>query len=398
MAAVVSGGARYEALLEAAAVPTRVSSFTHSFYRYPARFGERFVREAIRSFSRKGDVVLDPFCGGGTTIVEAMSLGRQAVGCDINTLGLLVASVKTTPLSERELDVLARWLDKLATCAVAPLLAANPASSDALLIGVPPHYRNLLANLVASLTKLPRGNVRDFARVLVLKTAQWALDGKEVLPRPTQFLARLETNFEEMKLALARFSESLVESKSEKTRDIGRRLINCSASEIHSQAFFEDRTSAKLVVTSPPYLGVHVLYNKWQVQGRAETRAPYFIAGVPDLGSPARYTLVPRHASSEEAYGRYFHAIHDSFKAVSQRLSAHSTVIQLVSFANTEAALPRYLEALRSASLELCDVYVSAVGGLSWRRVPSRRWYTRVGATADSDAAHEVLLVHRKRG
>lgn len=33
-----------------------------------------------------------------------------------------------------------------------------------------------------------------------------------------------------------------------------------------------------LILTSPPYPGVHVLYHRWQVQGRKETPAPFWIA------------------------------------------------------------------------------------------------------------------------
>jgi modification methylase len=40
------------------------------------------ARRAIESYSAPGDVVLDPMCGIGTTLVEAMHLGRNAVGIE----------------------------------------------------------------------------------------------------------------------------------------------------------------------------------------------------------------------------------------------------------------------------------------------------------------------------
>ena len=48
-----------------------VVGYTHNFYRYPARFSPLFARATIEAFSRSGDVVLDPFMGGATTLVEA---------------------------------------------------------------------------------------------------------------------------------------------------------------------------------------------------------------------------------------------------------------------------------------------------------------------------------------
>ena len=74
------------ALLRRAALDKQpVSGLTHRFYRYPARFSPIFARACIEAFSKPGDLVLDPYMGGGTTVVEAMALGRQAVGSDINS-------------------------------------------------------------------------------------------------------------------------------------------------------------------------------------------------------------------------------------------------------------------------------------------------------------------------
>ena len=70
-----------------------ISGLTHQFYRYPARFSPRFVRTAIEEFSSPGDTVLDPYMGGGTTIVEAYANGRQAIGNDVNSLAVFVARV-----------------------------------------------------------------------------------------------------------------------------------------------------------------------------------------------------------------------------------------------------------------------------------------------------------------
>lgn len=391
----MDSGDRYGGLLEAAALPARVSSLTHSFYRYPARFGERFVREAIASFSRRGDLVLDPFCGGGTTVVEALAAGRRAVGCDINRLGLFVASAKTTLLSEVQLKRISSWLREV-TQEVAPLLAQSRDATAALLVGVPPHYRNLFGNLCSSLERLPRGECQQFARVLILRTAQWALDGKESVPTPTQFLTRLRHSFDVMTVGLRAFRVE-VENQGHSKADVRsrRKLLSCRAADIAGQPFFGGKlNTAGLVITSPPYLGVHVLYNKWQVGGRTETRAPYFISAVPDLGAPSRYTLLSR---GNGATKKYFDAIHESFAAVYRRLSEKGHVIQLVSFADSERSLPPYLDALTAAGLELCDMYVSSAGGLTWRPVPGRRWYARVGAISDSSAANEVLLIHRRR-
>jgi hypothetical protein len=67
-----------------------VSGLTHNFYKYPARFSPSFVRQVILSFSSPGDLVFDPFMGGGTTLVEARALGRRAAGPDISSLDVFL--------------------------------------------------------------------------------------------------------------------------------------------------------------------------------------------------------------------------------------------------------------------------------------------------------------------
>src|SRR3954451_19715563 len=80
-----------------------VRGLTHGFYKYPARFSPSFVRAAIETFTQPGDLVLDNHVGGGTTLVEALALGRNAIGIDISPLAEFVAMAKTTLYNEAEL-------------------------------------------------------------------------------------------------------------------------------------------------------------------------------------------------------------------------------------------------------------------------------------------------------
>src|SRR4051812_40922043 len=82
-------------LLEAINDRNIVSGLTHSVYRYPARFSPVFARAAIETFTQPGDTVLDPFMGGSTSLVEALALGRNAVGTDLNQLAVFLTRVKT---------------------------------------------------------------------------------------------------------------------------------------------------------------------------------------------------------------------------------------------------------------------------------------------------------------
>jgi len=67
---------------------------THGFHTYPARMHPVLAREVIGGLARPGDVVIDPFCGGGTVLVEALVAGCRPYGVDLNPLALRIAEVR----------------------------------------------------------------------------------------------------------------------------------------------------------------------------------------------------------------------------------------------------------------------------------------------------------------
>ena len=66
---------------------------------YPARFIREIPKSLIEALGCPQDsIILDPFCGSGTTIVEAQRCGIESVGIDINPIACLISRVKTQPL------------------------------------------------------------------------------------------------------------------------------------------------------------------------------------------------------------------------------------------------------------------------------------------------------------
>jgi hypothetical protein len=102
------------ALVAAARDGAPVRGLTHGYYKYPARFSPIFASAAINAFTQPGDLVLDPHVGGGTTLVEAIAAGRDAVGVDISTLAEFVTGIKCTVFSEAELGKLEWWSSRVA--------------------------------------------------------------------------------------------------------------------------------------------------------------------------------------------------------------------------------------------------------------------------------------------
>jgi DNA modification methylase len=85
----------------------------HLVHWYPATFVSAIPGSLIPLVSAAGDLVVDPFCGGGATIVEAVRLGRRGLGFDINPVALLIASAKLALPSERLLSKLRNTVERV---------------------------------------------------------------------------------------------------------------------------------------------------------------------------------------------------------------------------------------------------------------------------------------------
>jgi SAM-dependent methyltransferase len=78
--------------------PALARALTHGFHSYAGRMHPTIARGGVASWSAPGDLVVDPFCGSGTVLVEAMAAGRRALGVDASPLGVAIARARTTLL------------------------------------------------------------------------------------------------------------------------------------------------------------------------------------------------------------------------------------------------------------------------------------------------------------
>ena len=85
----------------------------HALHSYPARFIPQIPRKAIADYSTAGQLVLDPFCGSGTTVLESILMERPAIGVDNNAVAVLISKAKTTPYTAQDLLALQTFLSDL---------------------------------------------------------------------------------------------------------------------------------------------------------------------------------------------------------------------------------------------------------------------------------------------
>jgi DNA modification methylase len=368
-----------------------VEGLTHSFYRYPARFAPEFVREAIMQFSSEGDCVLDTFMGGGTTIVEAIAAGRSTLGTDINPLAHFITAAKTTPLSSRDREAILCWASRLN---IDGLNQYSPVISDPRLRNVPAEIRDFLISATSSVGQLEFPRQRCFVRCALVRLGQWAIDCRTCIPSAEIMKTQLLTHMSDMLKGLDELVQAAKNSGVSKNRITTRRKLYCGTIQeaMQNNDFAKSLPRPKLVLTSPPYPGVHMLYHRWQVYGRRETPAPYWLADLRDGHGESFYTFGGR---SQKGVEHYFLRLAETFNATREFIDPSALIVQLVAFSDPAAHLPAFLRAMNCAGYEELTPFGGSNSDRPVRRVPNRKWYTQLGAS--QCASNEILLFHRPR-
>jgi site-specific DNA-methyltransferase (cytosine-N4-specific) len=229
---------------------------THGAHPYPAKFIPQIPHELIEAYSKPGDTVLDPMCGSGTTLVEAISMGREALGVDINPISTLISAAKTRPLSDDQLNTL-RSMSAMIERGTREGSATVPTFTNR------DHWFRKdvaaeLANILAIVNTLPDEPTRTlaqctFSAVLVGVSNQ---DSETRWARVDRAVDASETR----RRFLRHLGEDIVRNLELRAR--ARAAATVTHGDARSLPFRAN--TVDLVVTSPPYANSHdyYLYNK----------------------------------------------------------------------------------------------------------------------------------------
>ena len=376
----------------------RRTASVHEFYRYPGRFSPAFARAAIELFSEPGDLVLDPFMGGGTTLVEARLRGRLALGADINSLAVFVSRAKTRAYHVASCQEVEEWSEGLDGLRLSrsPLSRPKSGTSEGRALDRPGTWRirSAIGLALDSIASLHHPHAQLLARCAILRTAQWALDMRDNTPAVSDFRQQLCATSVAMAAVAREYGAEVARAD-----QLAPRIRSGPRTAIVSRPAESIAPLARvprLILTSPPYPGVYVNYHRWKVYGRKETGAPFWITGSPDGHGIAYYTMGAR---ADDSGNRYFDSLARAWSNLAKVADSSTRVIQLLGFGKVQSDLERYLRVMQVAGFE--EEFIAPIAnnpdGRLWRSVPGRRWWVVADsrtATAPS-TAREVVLVHR---
>jgi len=134
---------------------------THGYHRYPAKFIPQIVSRLAEKYTKEGDLIVDPFGGCGTTLVESKVMGRPSVGVDINPVAVLITKAKITPIDPQKIE-------KAFTILKAKLdtynkdLKVKAPEHERIDYWFKPEEKRKLAFIFAEISRLKNQDVRDF--------------------------------------------------------------------------------------------------------------------------------------------------------------------------------------------------------------------------------------------
>lgn len=234
--------------------------FTHCFHGYPAMMIPQVAARIIDEIAPSANRLFDPYCGTGTSLVEAKLRGIEAFGIDLNPLARLIAQAKTTPLSLQILDLYLKEYVNYSFAARFDIYTVNV---------VTPNFPNKdfwfrereqhdLAIIKRFIDNIQEPDIAQFFRIAFSETVR-----ESSLTKKSEF--KLVRMSEEQ---IAKFEPDvfgIMESKLSRNRNGLKEFIKalehkhlshihiCNTDTAHSLPHDIEPESIDIVVTSPPY-------------------------------------------------------------------------------------------------------------------------------------------------
>jgi len=236
----------------------------HGLHEYRGKFFPQLVRSLLNvSGAGPSAIVLDPMCGSGTTLVEAVLAGCRGYGLDMNPLSTFMASIKCSVLSiepqqlERSTKRFLGWLESPAS-GKGHYLATLP-KEDRIYLDrwFSPATLQSLDVVMTHIQRLRDPIIRDFYCLVVsnvLRSVSWQKEDdlrvrKEVPEREPDVLEILRVEVEHVAPPLINF----LRQERERGWKHGTALLTAGDARAVHEVYPGLKGKVDTIITSPPY-------------------------------------------------------------------------------------------------------------------------------------------------
>ncbi|MGY5873004.1 MAG: DNA methyltransferase [Candidatus Thorarchaeota archaeon] len=285
--------------------------YTHGIHLYPARMVPHIARALIDKFSDRNQIVLDPFCGSGTVLLESAILGRKAIGIDINPLAVLISQGKSIPIDyhllDKELDGIEKRAKKQIIENRSPVHVPEFKLQKQIDFWFKKKAQKDLALLREIINDVKNPNVRKFFRVVfsdtVRKTSNTRDSEYKLYRRSPEDLVSYNPDGIETFLQFSRKAISGMKRLIKRMNDSDYHIPDVRQGNfIESQL---DNNSVDLMVTSPPYGDSHTTvgygqFSKFSLLWLGDEMSEYIPTSSDMLGGRKRCAVVVDSPSLDE--------------------------------------------------------------------------------------------------
>lgn len=230
------------------------NTYTHGFFKYPCKFIPEIPKWAIRKYcSAEGTgIVLDPFAGSGTTLLEASLAGISSIGAEIDEIAKLIIKVKSTKLSEEEIVTLHEWVGNITL-----KMESHDYTDDdkifPLINNLNHWFRNDILDdlgyLYKSIMELKNENIRDFLLICMASIIKKVSNADDISPKP-YVSNNVVKNPPAVSVTFADIVNKYIAGLRELSEcDLAEIVVDGDATHIAA----EDN-SVSVAITSPPYI------------------------------------------------------------------------------------------------------------------------------------------------
>ena len=227
------------------------NSYTHGMFKYPCKFIPEIPRWAIKSFIHKDkSVILDPFSGSGTSLLEANLLGFTAFGTEIDDIARLITKVKTKRLTVNQFNA----LDKEFKLAIKAIKEESYGVYRPCINNIDHWFsektRIELGRLKTFIDSISDQDIKDFFKVCMISIIKKVSYADDMSPKPyvsTKIIKKPPTVEREFTNIFNRYLQ--MEQELHKIKNLGAtKLLEGDALN------FKLDTRVDMAITSPPYI------------------------------------------------------------------------------------------------------------------------------------------------